>query len=151
MGATKRVLRRLDGVRLDLTVDGVDTITGRLPVLVVSGPGEVVPELAEALGIEGTSRFDPSEPPVFARTVKERFRIVPCEGVAGLELHHARRGPLQVWPADPRVVAEVTFSGQALLVLRVGEVSGAAGAGEVAGTQVHAAWIDVLAEHPGRD
>ncbi|QOR71074.1 hypothetical protein IM660_01800 [Ruania alkalisoli] len=148
MGATKRAFRRLDGVRLNLAVDGIDTITGRLPVFVVGGPDSVVPALAEALGIEDAGTFDPAQPPVFARTVKPRFRVVPAEGDPGLELHHTKRGTIQTWPVDPRVVAEATLSGQALLVL-VDMQHGQQPAGLIAQARrrpVYAAWIDVLSE-----
>ncbi|WP_159622644.1 hypothetical protein [Ruania rhizosphaerae] len=148
MGATKRAFRRLDGVQLSLAVGGIDTITGRLPVLVVGGPDGAITVLAEALGIEERGRFDPAQPPVFARTVKPRFRVVPAEGEPGLELDHSKRGTVHRWPVDHRVLVEATVSGQALLVLveSPGEPEPGALVERALGRHVFAAWIDVLDE-----
>ncbi|MBZ2198837.1 hypothetical protein [Occultella gossypii] len=150
MGATKHVLRRVAHTSIDLATGSVSTITGRLPYLVLTptdDPG-VIADLAEALGLPEADRFEAEDPPVFARTVKPRFRIepVPAEPDAeALALTHTKRGPVLTWPADLRTLMEVTRGGQALLLLGVAvRADGEPLHDYLDRAKVHSGWIDVV-------
>jgi hypothetical protein len=150
MGATKNVLRRVAHTSIDLGTGSVSTITGRLPYLVLTPTDDpdVIADLAEALGLPEADRFEAERPPVFARTVKPRFRIeaLPAEPDAeALALTHAKRGPVLTWPADLRTLMEVTRGGQALLLLGVtAREHDEPSHDYLARTPVHSGWIDVV-------
>ncbi|UFU06879.1 hypothetical protein [Ruania halotolerans] len=152
MGATKQVLRRLADGPLSLATDGIDTITGRMPVLFVGCPGPVLDPFADALHLAAAERYDPGNPPLFARTVAPRFRVLPApQRQPGLQLHHAKRGTVRVWTTDERVSEEALQKGQALLVLHaLPDAEGSDSANGMntvvwaASLPVRVGWIDVL-------